>query len=46
MSVRTIYTRRREQLYWAAILSSCALGTAFADVLEELGLWYLLAAAH
>jgi uncharacterized membrane-anchored protein len=45
LSLRAVRTRRREWLYWAAILLSFATGTAIADVLAELGLGSVLAAA-
>jgi uncharacterized membrane-anchored protein len=35
LSIRTIYTRRRELFYWAAILFTFALGTAGGDLLAE-----------
>ena len=43
LSIRTIYTRRRELFYWAAILCTFALGTAAGDLAtEELGLGFQL----
>ena len=43
LSIRTIYTRRRELFYWAAILCTFALGTAAGDLATEaLGLGFLL----
>lgn len=45
LSVHTIYTRRRELFYWAAILFTFSLGTSGGDLLSErLGLGYPLAA--
>lgn len=45
LSVHTIYTRRRELFYWAAILFTFALGTAAGDLAAEgLGLGYANAA--
>lgn len=35
LSIRTIYTRRREGFYWAAVLATFALGTAAGDLLLE-----------
>ncbi len=35
LSIRTIYTTRRELFYWAAILFTFALGTAGGDFLAE-----------
>ena len=35
LSIRTIYTKRREGFYWAAILATFALGTAAGDWLLE-----------
>ena len=35
LSIRTIYTTRREIFYWAAILFTFALGTAGGDLLAE-----------
>jgi uncharacterized membrane-anchored protein len=35
LSIRTIYTTRRELFYWAAILLTFALGTAGGDFLAE-----------
>lgn len=41
LSFQTIYTRRRELFYWAAILCTFALGTAAGDLAtEELKLGY------
>lgn len=41
LSIHTIYTRRRELYYWAAILFTFALGTAAGDlVAENLSLGY------
>lgn len=41
LSIRTIYTTRREAFYWAAILLTFALGTAGGDfAAEALGLGY------
>ncbi|WP_433202488.1 COG4705 family protein [Dactylosporangium sp. CS-047395] len=46
LSIHSISTRRRETFYWAAILTTFALGTAAGDLLaERLGLGYLLSAA-
>ncbi|HEV7595228.1 MAG TPA: hypothetical protein VGO33_09530 [Gemmatimonadaceae bacterium] len=43
LSVHTIYTRRRELFYWAAILFTFSLGTSAGDLLSErLGLGYAL----
>ncbi|HEY8624331.1 MAG TPA: hypothetical protein VIM74_10770 [Casimicrobiaceae bacterium] len=45
LSIRTIYTTRRELFYWAAILFTFALGTAAGDLTAEgLGLGYANAA--
>lgn len=42
LSIHTIYTMRREALYWLAILFTFALGTAAGDLVAEgLGLGYL-----
>jgi hypothetical protein len=35
LSIRSIYTRRRELFYWAAILFTFALGTAAGDLATE-----------
>lgn len=35
LSIRTIYTPRREAFYWTAILATFALGTAAGDLLLE-----------
>ncbi|HTZ87373.1 MAG TPA: hypothetical protein VMB05_11965 [Solirubrobacteraceae bacterium] len=35
LSVHTIYTRKREAFYWAAILFTFALGTSVGDYLSE-----------
>ena len=44
LSIHTIYTRRREGFYWAAILFTFALGTAAGDLVSErLNLGYLTA---
>lgn len=44
LSVHTIFTRRREMFYWAAILFTFSLGTSGGDLLSEsLGLGYLVA---
>jgi uncharacterized membrane-anchored protein len=41
LSIQTIYTRRREAFYWAAILCNFALGTAAGDLATEaLGLGF------
>ncbi len=46
LSIRTIYTRKREAFYWLAILFTFALGTAAGDlVAESLELGYLVSAA-
>lgn len=46
LSVHSIYTRRRELFYWAAILFTFSLGTSGGDLLSErLGLGYLVALA-
>ncbi len=43
LSIRTICSRRRELLYWAAILCTFALGTAAGDLATEaLGLGFQL----
>jgi uncharacterized membrane-anchored protein len=43
LSIRTIFTRRRELFYWAAILCTFALGTAAGDLATEaLGLGFQL----
>ena len=42
LSIHTIFTRRRESFYWAAILFTFALGTAAGDLAAErinLGYW-------
>lgn len=42
LSIHSIYTRRREAFYWAAILFTFALGTAAGDLVAEklnLGYW-------
>ena len=45
LSVHTIYTRRRELFYWAAILFTFSLGTSGGDLLaESLGVGYALSA--
>jgi uncharacterized membrane-anchored protein len=45
LSIHTIYTRRREAFYWAAVLFTFALGTAAGDLAaEKLSLGYWLAA--
>lgn len=45
LSVHTIYTRRRELFYWAAILFTFALGTSAGDLAaESSGLGYALSA--
>ncbi|MEQ1527007.1 MAG: hypothetical protein ABL911_09715 [Gallionella sp.] len=45
LSIHTIYTRRRELFYWAAILFTFALGTAAGDlVAESLNLGYVISA--
>jgi uncharacterized membrane-anchored protein len=42
LSIHSIYTRRRELFYWAAILFTFALGTAGGDLATEgIGLGYL-----
>ncbi|WP_292396065.1 hypothetical protein [Mesorhizobium sp.] len=42
LSIHSIYTRRRELFYWAAILFTFALGTAAGDLATEgIGLGYL-----
>jgi uncharacterized membrane-anchored protein len=46
LSVHTIYTRRRELFYWAAILFTFSLGTSGGDLLaERMGVGYALSAA-
>jgi uncharacterized membrane-anchored protein len=35
LSIKTIYTRRREAFYWLAILFTFALGTAAGDLVAE-----------
>ena len=43
LSIHTIYTRRRELFYWAAILFTFALGTAAGDLATEaLGLGFTI----
>ncbi len=43
LSIHSIFTRRREVLYWLTILFTFALGTASGDLMAEaLGLGYLL----
>ncbi len=43
LSIHSIFTRRREQFYWLAILFTFALGTASGDLMAEvLGLGYLV----
>lgn len=45
LSIHSIYTRRRELFYWAAILFTFALGTSAGDLLaEKLALGYALSA--
>ncbi len=45
LSVHTIYTRRRELFYWAAILFTFSLGTSGGDLLaERMGVGYALSA--
>lgn len=45
LSIHTINTRRRETMYWLAILTTFALGTSGGDLLgEALGLGYALSA--
>jgi len=45
LSIHTIYTKRRELFYWAAILFTFALGTAAGDLVAEgLNLGYATAA--
>lgn len=45
LSIHTIFTRRRELFYWAAILFTFALGTSAGDLLaEKLQLGYALSA--
>jgi uncharacterized membrane-anchored protein len=42
LSIHSIYTRRREVFYWAAVLATFALGTAAGDLTAKvLGLGYL-----
>lgn len=42
LSIHTIYTRRRELFYWAAVLFTFALGTAAGDLATEaLGLGFM-----
>ncbi len=44
LSIKTVYTRRREVFYWVAILFTFALGTAAGDLLSEsLDLGYFVA---
>ena len=46
LSIRSIFTRRREAFYWAAILLTFALGTAGGDyAAEALGLGYAASGA-
>lgn len=46
LSIRSIFTRRRELYYWAAILCTFALGTAAGDLATEaLGLGFQLGVA-
>jgi uncharacterized membrane-anchored protein len=46
LSIRSIFTRRRELFYWAAILCTFALGTAAGDLATEaLGLGFHLGIA-
>lgn len=43
LSIHSIYTRRREMFYWAAIVATFALGTATGDLTAtRLGLGYLI----
>ncbi|MGF6772310.1 putative membrane-anchored protein [Paraburkholderia sp. GAS199] len=43
LSIHTIFTRRRELFYWAAILFTFALGTAAGDLATEaLGLGFMI----
>jgi uncharacterized membrane-anchored protein len=45
LSIHTIYTKKREFFYWAAILFTFALGTAAGDlVAESLNLGYVISA--
>ena len=45
LSIRTIFTTRRELFYWAAILFTFALGTAAGDLMAEgLNLGYAISA--
>jgi uncharacterized membrane-anchored protein len=45
LSIHTIYTRKREAFYWAAILFTFALGTAAGDLVsEKMNLGYVVAA--
>ena len=46
LSIHDITTRRREGLYWLAILFTFALGTAAGDLVsEQLGMGYMVAGA-
>jgi uncharacterized membrane-anchored protein len=43
LSIKSIFTRRRESFYWLAVLFTFALGTAAGDLMaEKLGLGYLV----
>ncbi|KJL43776.1 membrane protein [Microbacterium trichothecenolyticum] len=43
LSIKTIFTRRREAFYWITVLFTFALGTAAGDLISEgLGLGYLV----
>ena len=42
LSIHSITTRRREMFYWAAVMTTFALGTAAGDMAAKtLGLGYL-----
>jgi uncharacterized membrane-anchored protein len=41
LSIHSITTRRRETFYWAAVLTTFALGTAAGDLTATIGLGYL-----
>jgi len=46
LSIHTIFTRKRELFYWAAILFTFALGTAAGDLFaERIGLGYVISGA-
>jgi uncharacterized membrane-anchored protein len=40
LSIHSIYTRRREQFYWATVLATFALGTAAGDMTATSGIMF------